>query len=184
MSATRAFWLIPFRHAVPADLERWFEQHAAEGLVADRLRQWSSIRMRLTRRPPAMYRYVVDVQAAPRTDYRTTYEDLGWEHVGQMASIHVWRRTYTGQRPEAFTDRTSATGRDLRFAMASGAAAVVLLLVALVLAIVAAVADVTANESLQLWLAAGLIGVVGIAVAVATLAIVRARNRRDLDRAL
>lgn len=177
MSTTRAFWLIPFRHVVPADLERWFEQRAAEGLVADRIRQWSSIRMLLTRRAPATYRYVVDVQAAPRSDYRATYEDLGWEHVGQMASIHVWRRGHTGQRPEAFTDATSATGRNLRFAVAAGAAAVLFLLVALVLAIVAGVADVTANESVQLWLASGVTGVVGIAVAVATFVIARARDR-------
>lgn len=177
MSTTRAFWLIPFRYTVPADLERWFEQRAAEGLIADRVRQWSSLRMRLNRREPATYRYVVDAQPAPRSDYLTTYEDLGWEHVGQMASIHVWRRAYTGKRPEAFTDRPSATGRNLRFALAAGIAAVMLLVVAIVLAIVAVAADVAADESVQLWLAAGLAGLVGVAVAAATLTILRARNR-------
>lgn len=177
MSTTRAFWLIPIRHAVPADLERWFEQRAAEGLVADRLRQWSSIRMLLTRRQPATYRYVVDAQPAPRSDYRATYEDLGWQHIGQMASIHVWRRAYTGKRPEAFTDQASTTGRSLRFALAAGIAAVMLLLVAAVLAIVAVAADPSASDRLQLWLAAGLSGVLGAAVAAASLAMLRNRRR-------
>lgn len=177
MSATRVFWLIPFRHVIPADLERWFEQRAAEGLVVDRVGQWSSIRMSLTRQTPATYRYVVDVQAAPRSDYRATYEDLGWEHVGQMSSLHVWRRAYTGRRPEAFTDRTSATGRNLRFAVAAGAAAGMLLLVALVLAIVAAVAGMSADEGLPLWIGSGVSGVIGLAVAMVTLLIVRDRHR-------
>lgn len=176
MSTARAAWFVPFRHVVPADLERWFEQRAAEGLFAEWIRQWGSLRMTLTRRAPATYRYVVDAQPAlPRSDYRTTYEDLGWEYVGQMASIHVWRRAYDGERPEAFTDRVSSTGRNLRFASAAGIAAALLLIVAVALAVVAASAGGAAGT--QLWLAASLSAVIGVAVAAAAVAIVRGRNR-------
>lgn len=173
MSSTRAFWFIPYRYVVPADLERWFEERAAGGLVAERIGQLSSFRMGLAQRNPGTYRYVVDLQAAPRGDYRTTYEDLGWDHVGQMASMHVWRRAYTGPRPESFTDQPSETRRDLRFAAAVGGAATMLLVTALVLAIVAAE---TGGDS-QLWVSAGVIGLIGLAIAAASIVILRARHR-------
>jgi hypothetical protein len=107
--------------------------------------------MRLTRAASTTYRYVVDAQVSPRADYLATYEDLGWEHVGQMASMHIWRRPYVGRRPEAFTDSATMAERNGRFVLAAGVAASVMLVGAAALGIAA--------------------------IAIAAIAIARARNR-------
>jgi hypothetical protein len=87
---------------------------AAGGWHVDQFRQWSSVFMVLRRSKPAKYRFTYDVQVSPRDDYFTTYRDFGWEYLGRMASAHIWRMQYEGQRPAAFSERQTLTERNRR----------------------------------------------------------------------
>jgi hypothetical protein len=118
MKETKRVWLSAFRYVVPADYERWFEEQEARGWHVEKLCQWSSILMTLHKEKPRQYRYVVDLQFTRRRDYIDTYRQFGWEYVGQMASAYVWRREYTGERPESFTDQQTLERRSKRFAAA------------------------------------------------------------------
>jgi hypothetical protein len=164
---------MPFRKAVPADLEQWFEARAAEGWAATRLGQWSSIRMRLHRAEPAAYRYVVDMQAISRPDYVPMYEDFGWEHVGQMTGMHVWRRCYSGLRPEAFTDEASKRARTTRVATAAGFVGLLLV----VGGVAEAVAAATGVFEPVDMLVAVLVGLMGVAICWVAVTIWRERER-------
>lgn len=104
MKDTRVLYFSAFRHVVPEDFERWFEELTAAGWHPVKVGQWSSIAMRFERSEPRKYRYVIDMQAAPKRDYRPTYESFGWEFVGQMASAPVWHMAYAEERPESFSD--------------------------------------------------------------------------------
>lgn len=172
-TTTRAVWFLPFRRVVPADLELWFEQRAAEGWQPARLGQWSSLRTRLRSTPAATVRYVVDMQTRPRADYLATYEDFGWEHVGQMASMHVWRMPYEGERPEAFTEPSSRRARTVKVA-AAAATAGALLLVGGVVELVVSLA--TGDDGVDV-LAGAAIGLMGLAVCWAALTIWRHREQ-------
>lgn len=118
MKEIQRVWLSAFRYVVPADYERWFEEHEARGWHIDKIGQWSSMLMTFHRAPPRQYRYVVDMQFSKRKDYIAMYEQFGWEYVGQMASSYVWRREYAGERPESFTDKENIERRNKRFALA------------------------------------------------------------------
>jgi hypothetical protein len=118
MKDKKRVWLSAFRHVVPADYERWFEEKEAQGWHVDKIGQWSSILMTFRRAEPRQYRYVVDMQFSHRRDYIAMYEQFGWEFVGQMASSYVWRREYTHKRPESFTDIENIERRNKRFALA------------------------------------------------------------------
>lgn len=118
MNDTKKVWLSAFRYVVPAEYERWFEEQETGGWHVEKLGQWSSILMTLKRDTPRRYRYVVDMQFSHRKDYIAMYEQFGWEYVGQMASSYVWRKEYTGERPESFTDQENIERRSNRFAIA------------------------------------------------------------------
>lgn len=115
MKERKIRWFTAFKYVVPADYEKWFEDQGREGLHPVRVGQWSSIAMRFEKGDPVNYRYVVDMQPAPKKDYKKTYGEFGWEFVGQMASAYVWRRSYSGERPESFSDAQSKKGRNRRF---------------------------------------------------------------------
>ena len=114
MKENKRVWIVPFRHVVPADLEAYLEEQSAQGWHADKLGQWSSILMKLRHGEPKQYRYVYDMQPFPGKGYRATYEQFGWEFIGQMASSFIWRKEYAGERPEAFTDPKSIEERNKR----------------------------------------------------------------------
>jgi hypothetical protein len=173
----RAFWFIPFRHVAADDLERWFESMAERGWAPTRLGQWSSLRMRLSRGEPKTSRYVVDQQTRPRPEYFSTYRDAGWDLVGQMASMYVWRKEYRGSRPEAFTDRYSKYQRNRRFALSAATAAAVIFAGAIVLAGAAVFAQTNSGTRLQLWIASGLFVVITMAITLAAAVIWRGRQR-------
>jgi len=118
MKNTKRVWLSAFRYVVPADYEEWFEEQEALGWHVEKIGQWSSIMMTLKKDKPRQYRYVVDMQFSHHKDYIDMYEQFGWEFVGQMASAYVWRKEYTGERPESFTDQENIERRNRRFAIA------------------------------------------------------------------
>lgn len=112
MKTKRVVWLSAFKHVIPADYENWLEELASQGWNIDRIGQWSSVRMVFTKTTPRKYRYVYDIQQNPKKDYQATYEQFGWEFVGIMASCFLWRKEYSGERPEAFSDLQSIESRN------------------------------------------------------------------------
>jgi hypothetical protein len=111
---TKTYWFALFRKVVPADFEAWLEQLASEGWNVDKLGQISSMKMTFHKTEPKKYRYVFDLNAFKVKDYKRTYEQFGWEFVGQMSNCFVWRQEYTDTRPESFTDSESLVRRNKR----------------------------------------------------------------------
>lgn len=112
--------------------EDWFEAQAALGWQPTELGDMSAIRLHPHRRKAARVRYVVDPQQEVDEDSRATYADAGWESVGELTSLHVWRRRDKGECPEAFADRASRRARDRRLARVTGAVGALVLVGAVV----------------------------------------------------
>jgi hypothetical protein len=164
---TRHTWFVTFRHVNPADLEKWFEAQAREGWAPEKVGQWSSIRMTFRKGKGSRYRYAADMQVRPRKDYRALWEDAGWEFVGRMASLMLWRKRYRGKRPEAFTDAASIEGRSNRFVWAVVTSALVFAAGGLALLLAWRFGDLGTGDSRQV-LAAGIL----FSIAAAALAVV------------
>jgi hypothetical protein len=114
---TKSFWLPAFRMFIPAGFEAWMEQLASEGWNIDKLKTFSVFRMTFRKTEPKRYRYVYDMHFRVRMykDYMQTYEQFGWEYVGRLnANTFLWRREYTDERPESFTDSESLIKRNMR----------------------------------------------------------------------
>ncbi|PKQ18119.1 MAG: hypothetical protein CVT68_05035 [Actinobacteria bacterium HGW-Actinobacteria-8] len=169
----KSAWFAPFRHPTPERLEEWFEAQAALGWQPKELGDMSAIRLHLHQGKAGQVRYVVDPQQDSDDDYRTTYEDAGWEYVGELTSLHVWRRRYKGERPEAFTDRASREARDRRLAWGTGIVGA-LALVGMVIRIALGVAGVGASSEDWL-LEAGLLALIGAPLVALTAVLVRRR---------
>jgi hypothetical protein len=133
--------------------------------------------MTLVRGKPASYRYVVDVQVHPRADYLSTYTDAGWERVGQMASETLWRRPYTGKRPEAFSDTASTRARTMGFAKAAAVAAGVMAVGGLAALWAWRYADIAGGDARQMLAAGILFEVIAVAIAIVALRIRRRAER-------
>ncbi len=132
MKNKKAIWFSAFKNIVPADYEKWLEDLALQGWHVDRIGQWSSMRMTFKRGKPKQYRYVYDIQASPKKDYKTAYEQFGWELVGQMASVFIWRKEYTKERPESFSDQESLEKRSKRDIAAASVAFIMFLTAAII----------------------------------------------------
>lgn len=112
MKTKKTIWFSAFKYVIPAEYENWLEKMAIQGWNIDQIGQWSSIRLQFTKTNPKKYRYVYDIQTNPKNDYQATYEQFGWQFVGVMASCHLWRMEYSGERPEAFSDQKSLEYRN------------------------------------------------------------------------
>jgi hypothetical protein len=171
---TKTAWFAPFVHPTPARLEAWSEREAAEGWQPHELDDMSAIRLRLTKARGARVRYVVDPQQRPDADYRSTYEDAGWEYVGELSSLHVWRRRYKGERPEAFTDSSSRKARDMRLARVTGTLAALVLAGAAV-RLCLGLAGI--GGSAEDWpIEAGVLALIGVPLAAVTVLLARHRK--------
>ena len=110
-------WFSPSRYFDPTDYERWFENLALQGFHPQ-ITPFSFIAMRFAKGDAQKYKYVVDVQAFPKGEYVSTYTSFGWELVGKMANMFIWRKAYEDKKPEAFSDRDSMAKRNARLAKA------------------------------------------------------------------
>jgi hypothetical protein len=103
---------------VPEDFEAWMEGLALEGWNIDKLPAVGIAWMTFHKTEPKRYRYVYDLNIPAlikRKDYKQTYEQFGWEFVGALnANTFLWRKEYTDERPESFTDRESLQTRNKR----------------------------------------------------------------------
>lgn len=139
MKNKKTVWLSAFTNVVPADYEKWLEDLASQGWHVDKIGQWSSIYMTFKHGKPKKYRFVYDMQAVPKKDYKTTYEQFGWEFVGQMASAFIWRKEYTQERPESFSDQESLEKRSKRVIAAASVSFILFLLAAIIVTVCFAV---------------------------------------------
>lgn len=177
MKNEKLFFFTAFKYVVPADYERWFEELAAAGWHPVKIGQWSSLVMRFEKSEPRKYRYVVDAQPTLKKDYIQTYEEFGWEHLGQMASAHVWRQLYSGERPESFSDAPSREARNKRFMMAVSVSLTIFLFATIAFAASALFSDLASSDRLQFGMAAGLFFLITV-----LLSIVMSKVRKNIDR--
>jgi len=155
-----------FKRVVPEDFENWLEKMAAEGWHIERVRQWSSMLMIFIKGEPKKYRYIYDVRAVASKDYVSTYEQFGWQYLGRMASVYVWRMEYKDKRPEAFTDKESITSRNNRTVAAVSFSFVIFLVatIAIAVSLIFFPSSLSPNDRIQLIIAAILFGVFALAL--------------------
>ncbi|WP_291378747.1 DUF2812 domain-containing protein [Demequina sp.] len=171
---TKTAWLAPFTHPTPERLEAWFEREAAAGWQPDELGDMSAIRLRMRKTKASQVRYVVDPQQRVDEDYIATYQDAGWQYVGELSSLHVWRRRYRDERPEAFTDSASRRARNRRLAWVTGAVGA-LALVGMVIRVGLGVAGIGASS--EDWvLEAGVLALIGLPLVAVTAVLLRRRD--------
>ena len=102
-------------HPIPSDYEAWLEKLSLKGWYPKKINQWNSVVMEFEKSEPKKYRYVLDLQAAPESDYIKIYKDFGWEFCGKITNAFLWRMEYGEQRPESFTDEETMKERNNRF---------------------------------------------------------------------
>jgi len=128
----KSYWLPIFRKFIPADLESWIESLASEGWNIDKLGMFSVFRLTFQKTGPKRYRYVFDMNLSAsyrHKEYRQIYEQFGWEYVGRFnANSYLWRKEYTDERPESFTDMESLKNRNKRVRNAVLAAFILMLI--------------------------------------------------------
>ncbi|HSN93479.1 MAG TPA: DUF2812 domain-containing protein [Anaerolineaceae bacterium] len=156
-----------FKHILPSDFESWLEQMAAEGWQIDRIGQWSSIILHFRQGEPKKYRFVYDPQLSPRKDYIPTYEEFGWEYLGRMASAHIWRMEYEGERPQAFSDQVDLVERNQRNLTAVSISFFIFLAAVLAIGMGLSLAadSLSAGDRVQLIIAAVFFGLISLALA-------------------
>ena len=156
-----------FRHVVPADFENWLEQIAAEGWHINHIGQWDSVYMTFQQGLPKTVRFVYDPQVSPRADYIPTYEQFGWEYLGCMASAHIWRMEYEGERPQAFSDQEGLADRNRRNIKAASVSLFLFLAAVIVLSLSAKFASdsLSVGDRNQLIVAATFFGAIALALA-------------------
>jgi len=168
-----------FRHIVPSDYEAWLEQMAAEGWHINHVGQWSSVFMQLEQGVPKNYRFVYDPQVSPRKDYIPTYEQFGWEYLGCMASAHIWRMEYEGERPQAFSDQEGLADRNRRNLKAASISFFIFLAAVLALSLSARFASdsLSVGDRNQLIYAAIFFGIVALGIGYFMLQLWKSRSR-------
>lgn len=87
MSGKKTVWFSVLRNVVPADYEVWLERLAREGWNVERISQLSFIRMTFRKTEPRQYRCIFDLNAFQKEDYRSIYEQFGWEYVGAWPAV-------------------------------------------------------------------------------------------------
>jgi len=152
MKTKKIVFFPAFKRVVPSDFENWLENMAANGWHIERVRQWSSIIMIFIKGEPKKCRFVYDVHPIVAKDYISTYEQFGWENLGRMASVNIWRMEYKDDRPEAFTDKDSIASRNNRTIAAVSVSFSIFLLgvLAMSIALIFFPDKVSANDRMQL----------------------------------
>jgi hypothetical protein len=179
MKNKKAFWFSAFKYVVPSEYEAWMEGMEEQGWHLEKIGQWSSIRMVFHRGEPRKYRYVFDMQPFPKKDYVATYEQFGWEFVGQMASAFIWRKEYAAERPEAFSDSENLEKRGRRTAGAAAVSMIMFWIVAAVIAIVLGVqyGKMPSEDSVQLIILDVFVGAMAILMSLVVWTIYKNRKK-------
>lgn len=109
------------------NLEAWLEAQAARGQHLTKADRWLN-RFHFIEGPPEQARFCVDFPGAVDDEYKTIFQDAGWELIANDLGWYVWRARYTGDvRPEAFNDLQPLIDRNTRILIVMGAVLAALL---------------------------------------------------------
>lgn len=97
----------------PEKVERWLEEQELQGYNVVGVGRMG-VRFSFIKGSPRQVRYCVDYQTDVAADYRSLYEDDGWELVHESMGWYIWRKPYSGERPEIYTDVDSLVARNNR----------------------------------------------------------------------
>ena len=124
--------------------------------------------MTFRRGKPKKYRFVYDPQVSPRKEYIATYEQFGWEYLGRMASAHIWRMEYEGERPEAFSEAESLVKRNRRNIAAASVSFTIFLITTLVVGILLLffAGSLSETDRMQVVIAEGFFGLITIVLGI------------------
>lgn len=173
MKTKKIVFFPAFKRVVPSDFENWLEDMAKKGWHIKCIRQWSSIIMIFIMGEPKNYRFVYDVRSIASKEYLSTYEQFGWEYLGRMASVYMWRMEYKDDRPEAFTDKDSITSRNNRTLAAVSVSFTIFLLgvIAMSVALIFFPDMISASDRMQLTIASIFFAVLAILLGIVMLLI-------------
>ena len=104
----------------PDKIEHWLESMEANGwhlFHAD----MGAVRFHFEKHEPGQVRYCVDYQDKITPEYRSLFEDAGWELVYTGLGWYIWRMAYDAERPEIYTDSDSLISRNNRLMGVLGA---------------------------------------------------------------
>ena len=117
MSERKIHYLPLLVRYLPRKSEDWLENMSLKGWHPYNVNTSSFFVFKFRRAAPAKYRYVVDFQLIQKKDYIDMYKSFGWELVGRISEIYIWRQAYTDKRPESFTDKNSLKRRNKRMSV-------------------------------------------------------------------
>lgn len=95
----------------PAKIETYLENMAAEGWQIDQV-AFSQMWFRFIKTAPETVRFCTDFQWEAQDDYFQILADDGWELVNNSSGWMLWRKAYTGERPDLYTERQSLIARN------------------------------------------------------------------------
>lgn len=180
MRTKKIVFFSAFKRVIPEDFENWLEKMASEGWHIERIRQWSSIIMIFRKGEPKKYRFVYDLRAVASKDYISTYKQFGWQFLGQMASVNIWRMEYIDDRPEAFSDKDSVTGRNKRTVAAVSISFSIFFIGAIVMTVASIFfsSGIPENDRIQLIIAAVFFAILAAALCFVMICIHKGSKRR------
>lgn len=103
--------LWPMSKVLPQDYEKWVEDYEAKGWHLEKVSMFGIIH-KFVKGEPKKFRYCYDCQNKRQPEYEKIFSDLGWELVFYSCGSYIWRKEYTDERPEAFTDNDSLISRN------------------------------------------------------------------------
>lgn len=98
----------------PEKVEEWLEDMERNGWNLYQV-DLGSIRFRFKKGEPKKMRYCADFQMNTDDQYYKLFSDDGWELVWKGAGgWYIWKKPYTNERPEIYTDSKSLIDRNNR----------------------------------------------------------------------
>lgn len=108
---TKWFW---WSNWAPEKLEAWVEAKAAAGWSLVKVDR-GLLRFHFVRTEPHQVRFCADFPVDANDEYRTIFEDAGWQLVSGGVGWQLWQMRYSGtDRPEAFTNLDPLIERNTR----------------------------------------------------------------------
>ncbi len=95
----------------PEEVEAWLEAQEAEGWQLVGIKG-AATRFYFQKGETRRLRYCVDYQTKQDTNYIQIFEDSGWELIFSRMGWYFWRMSYSGERPEIYSDPDSLIERN------------------------------------------------------------------------
>lgn len=86
----------------PKRMEAWFERNAAKGWYP-KINLFSFIFCVFKRGKTQRVQYFIDFQYREKKQYRIFHEELGWERVGRISNLILWRRITSDEEKDSYS---------------------------------------------------------------------------------